>query len=69
MNTQEAKQIIKTTLHDLNLPDYKLTAKTIDFTNLARDSQIFVKIHNWQPSPLWANLKEMASKNGFCIED
>ena len=69
MTNNEAKKIIAKKLSDLNLPTFKLTAKTIDFSDLARASKLFVKIHGWQPSPLWDNLQKVAKENGFLIQD
>jgi hypothetical protein len=65
----KAKKIISDKLAILGLPQYKLTAKTIDFTDLARESQLFVKINGWKPSPLWNDLKKVAKENGFMIQD
>jgi hypothetical protein len=68
MTTNQAKKAIANKLNELGLPAYKLTAKTIDFTDLARNSCIFVHIHGWSPSPLWDEIKQTAKTNGFCIE-
>jgi hypothetical protein len=65
----KAKKIIADKLETLGLPQYKLTAKTIDFTDLARASKLFVKINGWKPSPLWSDLQETAKANGFLIQD
>ena len=69
MTNNEAKKIITKKLIDLNLPAYKLTAKTVDFSDLARASKLFVKIHGWKPSPLWNDLQKVAKENGFLIQD
>ena len=65
----EAKKIIAAKLNELGLPAYKLSAKTVDFTDLARAQKLFVKIHNWQPSQLWDDLQKTAKENGFLITD
>jgi hypothetical protein len=44
------------------------TWSSIDFTDLARDRQVFVMVHGWKPSPLWNELKNLAHSNGFCVE-
>jgi hypothetical protein len=62
------KQIIKMELDKRGLPYTKLTARKVDFTDLARASCIFVKIHGWQPNPAWDELKAIAVANGFRIE-
>jgi len=69
MTSNEAKKIIAKKLNDLNLPAYKLTANTVDFSDLAKGSKLFVKIHNWKPSPLWNDLQKTAAENGFLIQD
>lgn len=69
MTTHQAKKIISNKLNELGLPSYKLTAKTIDFIDLARTSKLFVKIHGWKPSPLWEDLQQIAKTNGFLIQD
>jgi len=69
MTTNEAKAIIKRELVARNLPFTKLTAKTVDFTDLARARVVFVKIHGWdQSSPVWDELKKIAVQNGFRIQ-
>jgi len=69
MTNNAAKKIIAEKLASLELPAYKLTAKTIDFTDLARASKLFIKIHGWKPSPLWDDLQKVAKENGFLIQD
>jgi hypothetical protein len=64
----QAKKIMVEALKARNLPFTKLSAKTVDFTDLARCECIFVRIHGWQPSPEWSALKAVAKANGFCIE-
>lgn len=62
------KKIIQVELDKRNLPYTKLTAKTIGFSDLARGSCVFVKIHGWQPNPAWDEIKAIAVANGFRIE-
>ncbi len=64
----EAKKIIENELIRLKLPYTKLTARTINFHDLARGSAIFVKIWGWEPNPLFFELKKLASENGFILE-
>lgn len=68
MTTHKAKKIIKAELDKRKLPYSKLTARTISFTDLAREKCIFVKIHGWEPSKEWNDLKTVAVENGFRIE-
>ena len=65
---KQAKSIIKAKLAELGLPEYKLTAKTIDFSDLARATCVFVKIHGWTPNPLFQELRDVAIKNGFRVQ-
>lgn len=65
---RQAKEIIRQRLAELNLPTFHLSAKTIDFTDLARARCIFVKVHNWVPNPMYRELDLTARVNGFRIE-
>lgn len=67
MNTREAKEIIEEVLAKNGLSN-KLTAKTIDFIDLARNSCVFVQVWNWESSPLADTAKQAAKANGFCVE-
>ncbi len=68
LTPSQAKKIIKFELDRRELPYTKLTAKTISFSDLARADCIFVKIHGWQPNPIWDELKATAIARGFRIE-
>jgi hypothetical protein len=68
MSPSQAKKIIQAELEKHNLPYEKLTARTISFSDLARASCVFVKIHGWQPNPAWEELRAVAVANGFRIE-
>ena len=67
MKTNEMKTAVKTWLAQKGL-DHKVTARTIDFTDLARASKVFVKVHGWKPDQSWLELETLAKKNGFCVE-
>ena len=69
MTPAKAKAIIFKALKDVGLDPYAYTlkARTINFSDLARGSCIFVHIGNWVSNPLWADLKAVAKDNGFCI--
>lgn len=64
-----AKKVIAAALAERDLPFTKLTARTVDFTDLARARCVFVKIHGWQPNPAWTELRQIAVDNGFRIEE
>jgi len=68
MTRSEAKGIIKTELEKRNLPFTRLTARTVDFSDLERSAGIFVRVHGWQPNSQWNELKSVAKANGFCLE-
>jgi len=68
MTPQHAKKIVRDWLTTKGLPYAKLTAHTVDFTDLARDQAIFVKVKGWQPNSLWNDLKSVAKANGFFVE-
>lgn len=67
-STHEAKKIIKAELERRKIPYTKLTARTINFQDLARVNCIFVKIHGWQANPVYEELSKVAVENGFRIE-
>ena len=69
---REAKEIARKALHTQGLTFEKLSARTISFSDLARASCIFVKVHGLgveisQPNA-WDTAKKMCKQNGFCIE-
>jgi radical SAM superfamily enzyme YgiQ (UPF0313 family) len=70
MTPNEAKKQVKGWLKDHGLPDYKLSAKTTDFTDLARASVVFVTVHDWHPHPgiRFYNLAVWAKQRGFEVE-
>ena len=68
MTPCNAKQIIRDALEERDLTFSKLTARTVSFADLARDSAIFVKIHGLEPSPAWDELVILAKENGFRVE-
>ena len=66
--TTVAKKIIQKELDKRGLSYTRLTARTISFTDLARTSVVFVKIHGWESNPAWSKLQAVARQNGFRIE-
>ena len=63
----KAKKIVKEWL-ETNGYTNKISAKTVDFTDLARDSVVVVYVHKWKPNPKWGELEKLAKKNGFLID-
>ena len=68
MTPHAAKRIIAQAIARAGLPPHRLTARTVSFSDLARDKAVFVTIHGWKPGPLWNDLRSTAHANGFCIE-
>ena len=68
MTTNDAKKIVADKLNAMGLPEHKLTAKTVDFSDLARGEKVFVKVHGWKPCAKWDELKEAAKASGFMVE-
>jgi len=66
-DARACKRLIATALAERGLNN-RLTAKTIDFTDLARMKMVFVSIHDWQPSPLFPELDQLARRHGFRVE-
>jgi hypothetical protein len=63
-----AKVIVKQFLDDQQLPYTKLTARTIGFSDIARTNCLFVKIHGWQPNPLFDDIRQIAKDHSFRVE-
>lgn len=61
-----AKKLIKSALFARGLEN-KLTAKTIDFSDLTRASCVFVIVHGWRPDPLAADLEKLAREHRFRV--
>jgi hypothetical protein len=68
ITVNQAKKIIKAELDQRGLPYAKVTGHTVGFSDLLRCDVIFVKIHGWQSSPVWNELKRIAVANDFRIE-
>ena len=68
VTTNEAKKLLKGELERRGLRFTKLTARTISFSDLARGSGVFVKVHGWESNPEWNGLKAFAREHGFFIE-
>jgi hypothetical protein len=62
------KLIVREFLDERRLPYERLSARTIDFSDLARARVIFVSVHGWQPSPAWEELRALAFKHAFRVE-
>lgn len=64
----QAKKMVKAYLDERNLPYRKITARTVGFTDLARDSVIFVTVHGWKGDPAWQGLRQLAYDHDFRVE-
>jgi hypothetical protein len=62
-----ASSIIKGRLAALGLSN-RVSARTVGFSDLARTKEVFVIVHDWKPSPIARELKELARAKGFFID-
>jgi len=49
--------------------DYRVSARTISFADLARDYAVFVTVHGWKPNKSWSELQKFAREKGFHVTD
>lgn len=68
MTPNRAKALLKSELDRLGLPYTKLTAKTVNFLDLARADAILVRIVGWQPNPCFDDIKKFGKEHGFIVE-
>jgi hypothetical protein len=68
VNPRRAKELVAAELARLGLPPYRLTARTIGFSDLLRTSCVFVAVHGWQPDRRWEELAAFARSHGFRVE-
>lgn len=68
MTIPQAKKIVKNFLKSNKLPYTKLTGKLIRFSDFARSSCVFIRVHGWQPSPKWSELQALARSHDFRVE-
>lgn len=68
MTPREAAKLMSKELSRRGLPFNKISAKTVEFTDLARARAIFVKIHGWLPNPIAYEIKEFGRANGFNVD-
>jgi hypothetical protein len=71
MTAKKAKKLLlKYMVEELGLPDYQLTARTVNFADLERTSAVFVTVHeyNEKSSSYAALMKAFAKKNDFILE-
>ena len=61
-----AKKIIRAALSARGMAN-KLTAKSVDFADLARGACVFVTVHGWKPDPYADDLESAARDNGFRV--
>ncbi len=64
----QAKKVVMQWLVEKDIPFTKLRARTVHFTDLARDSMVFVKIFGWEPNPAIEELEGIAKEKGFRVE-
>jgi len=62
-----AKKIMTEALQKRGVPFTKLTARTVSFEGFGYGKRIFVKIHGWQPNPIFDELEKVAIQCNFRI--
>lgn len=69
MNARSARKIAKAILGKYGYGSVHITAKTVDFTDLARHSAVFVTVHDsWVPQDVAAKVEVDVKAAGFFIE-
>lgn len=68
ITTHAAKKVVQAFLDEHKLTYTKLSARTIDFTDLMRAKCVFVTVFGWQVSPKGADLERLAVANGFRVQ-
>jgi hypothetical protein len=63
----KAKMFVRRELEKAGLNN-RITARTVDFTDLARCKRIFVRVHDWKPDPAYETLHKAARLLGFYVE-
>lgn len=67
LGAREAKKLLRAELERRGSV-HRLTARTVNFSGFGYDRCVFVKVHGWEPGPLWGELQAFARRNGFRIE-
>ena len=67
MSARKASNLLKDYLAKRGLA-FKVSARTVGFQDLARDSAVFVTVHGWNPSPLASEIKAFGKDNGFFVD-
>jgi hypothetical protein len=67
MTARQASQLIRKFLNEHGLNN-SIRARTVDFTDLARTSRVFVTIFEWEPSALAAEIEKLAAANSFFVQ-
>lgn len=68
MKTTEAKRIVAQALQEQGIEYKKLTARTVSFQDLSRDSAVFVTIHGVTRSDPWRRSVKEALPKGVHLE-
>jgi len=67
----KAKSLLKKWLDENKVPYRTLSARTVGFSDLARDKAIFVKVFGWVArigNDNYSRMIEFSRKNGFIVE-
>ena len=67
MTPKEAKRLVNEWLHKNGCAGEAVRARTVSFSDLARDSCVFVTVQGWQANPLGESLINLGIRHGFRI--
>lgn len=67
MTTAESKKLVRAVLDAHGLTN-RVTARTVNFTDLARAQPVFVMVHGTMPREVWDELAPIADEHGFILE-
>lgn len=68
MTHNQAKRLVSEWLDSRAIPYGKLTAKTVNMSDLARATPLFVTVNGWQPRPEAEDLARFAVDHGFRVQ-
>lgn len=67
MTSREAKKVVKDYMGKEGIAHGKVSGRMVNFSDLARDAAIFVKVELRDPSR-YHDLKNLAKEHGFFLE-
>jgi hypothetical protein len=68
MTPREASKAVKEELTRRGLPFTRVSARTVSFVDLARDSVVVVTVSGWKPNPVAAEILQFGRNHKICID-